>query len=98
VAKWSDLADDMKMLVTIHNEVEAGRPVWFTRLAELLKDDMTKTTISMLEDQLYDMGMIDKQTELCQDGKWGSCYRIESEAQAFVKKVADNVEGGPEIV
>lgn len=96
--KWSNLADDMKMLVTIHREVKAGRPVWFTRLAELLKDDMNKTTISKLEDRLYDLGIIDKKYERCPDGKWSSCYRIASEAQSFVKNVADNLYGSGEKV
>ena len=46
MAEWDALAKDMKMLVTIYNERKAGRPIWFSRLAELLKDDLTKTDIT----------------------------------------------------
>ena len=91
MSEWTDLADDMKMCVTIHNELKVSRPVWFTRLAELLKADMGRHDISKLEDRLMDLGILDKQYEKV-DGKWTNCYRICSEAASFIENVADNTE------
>ena len=91
MANWSELADDMKMVVTIYKEVQAGRPVWFTRLAELLKDDgITRSRLSYLEDRLYDLGIIDKQWEKVEK-KWTYCYRVCKCPLGFIKNVADNV-------
>jgi hypothetical protein len=90
MTKWSNLADDMKMCVTIYRERKAGREVWFTRLSELLKDYMSRLTISKNEDRLMDLGILDKEYVKV-DGKWTYCYRIGEDARFFVKNVAENL-------
>ena len=88
---WNQLSDDLKACVIIYNEIKTGRKIWFTKLAELLKDDMTKHDISRLEDRLMDLGILDKQYEKI-DGKWTYGFRICSEAYNFIENVANNTE------
>ena len=103
MAEWSKLADDMKMCVTIYKEIEAGRPIWFTRLAKLLEDDMSRIKVSYLEDKLMDLGILDKQwiavkTKRKRRWWWPKtvrlntyCYRVCKCPEDFIKNVAENV-------
>ena len=95
MTNWIDLSTDLKMCVTIHNENKAGRKVWMSQLVQLLKDDCSKLDISKAEDKLNDLGIIKGDYEKV-DGKWTYCYQIDSDAQSFVKNVAENVtrQGG----
>ena len=86
---WNQLAPDLKMCVTIHNENKAGRKVWMSRLRALLKGDCTKLELSKNEDKLNDLGIITGAYEKV-DGKWTYCYQIDSDAESFIKNVAEN--------
>jgi hypothetical protein len=89
--KWNQLAPDLKMCVTIFQEQSKGHEVWNTRLLELLKNDLTRTQISMLEDRLMDLGVLDKQWKSV-DGKWTYCYRICKCTEFLIKNVVENLE------
>jgi len=86
---WGRLAPDLKMCVTIYNEQQQGRDVWTGRLLELLKGELTRQQVSMNEDRLMDLGILDKQWKMA-EGKWTYCYRICRCTENFIKNVAEN--------
>ena len=90
MVEWSKLSNDLKMCVTIYNELKAGRPIWASRLVELLKDDMARMDVSKNEDRLMDLGILDKEYEKV-GRMWTCCYKICWEAEDFIKNVAENV-------
>lgn len=89
--KWTKLAPDLKMCVKIYQEQVEGREVWSGRLLELLKKDLTRTQISMNEDRLMDLGVLDKQWKSV-DGKWTYCYRICKCTEWLIKNITENLE------
>jgi len=96
MAEWNQLANDFKMCVVIYREAQAGRLLWFTRLSELLKDDMTRHELSMLEDKLQDIGVLYKKYEEV-DGINSCCYFIVGEAQNLIKNISENLTNAPAI-
>ena len=91
---WTDLANDMKMCVMIYREAKAGRRLWFTKLAELLKDDMSRLDISMLEDKLQDIGVLYKKYHTI-NRIHSCCFFIEDDALGFIENVSENLTGYP---
>ena len=98
MVSWKKLADDLKMCTVIYKEIQAGRPIWFSRLAEILKDEMKPHQISLLEDRLMDLGVLDKQYQIVEEKRDGKtvrlntyCYRICKCPEGFIENVADNV-------
>mgnify|MGYP001210631150 CR=1 FL=1 len=90
MTKWKSLSNDLKICVRIYQERLAGRETWASRLTELLKDDMTRTDVSMCEDKLMDLGILDKQYVKV-EGKWTYCYKIESEAKSFIEGIVKHL-------
>lgn len=87
---WDQLAKDMKLCVVIYRENKAGRKVWFTRLIELLKNDMSRRDISMLHDRLYDLGIINTGYEMA-EGKSTYRFTLGWEAEGYVKNIVENL-------
>ena len=90
MTKWESLSDDLKVCVRIYQEQSAGKDVWFSRLAELLKDDVSKANLPKCEDKLMDLGILDKRY-IKVDGLWTSCYIIGPEAESFIENIVKNL-------
>ena len=87
---FSRLAPDLKMCVRIYQERVKGKEVWFSRLVELLKGDVSKLEISKNEDRLMDIGILDKEYKKV-ESLWTSCYVIDEMAESFVENVVENL-------
>ena len=90
MTKWESLSDDLKVCVRIYQDQSAGKDVWFSSLAELLKDEVSKVDLSKCEDKLMDLGILDKRY-IKVDGMWTSCYQISPEAESFIKHIVENL-------
>lgn len=84
---WSVLSNDLKICSVIYQyQHEKNEKVWFSKLVDLLADDMSRTTVSKTVDKLFDLGMIDGTWEKV-DGKWTRTFKIAGEAEDLIRTI-----------
>lgn len=78
------ISDEFRVCLRIYEYNLRNEPVWFSKLADSLKDDMCCATVSLCLDRLYDCCMIDWDW-LSVDGKWTRCVKVDSDFEGFIK-------------
>lgn len=88
---WSILSNDLKICYIIREYAEKGKKLYFTKLVEELKEDMSRTTASKTLNKLFDLGIIDGSWEKV-DSKWTRVFRIAGEAEDLVEKIYETTK------
>jgi len=78
------LSNDFLVCVKIYeyNEERKER-IWFSKLVDVMKGELSQSTISKCLDRLFDLGMIDGTWESI-DGRWTRTLKITGESMGFV--------------
>ena len=88
---WSILSNDLKVCYVIYDCQKNRKKIWFSKLVEVLANDVSRATISKSLDKLFDLGMIDGNWEKV-DGKWTRVFKIAGEAEDLVKAIYENTK------
>ena len=60
--------------------------IWFSKLVDILKGEISRSTISKNLDKLFDLGIIDGKWEKV-DNKWTRTFKISGEAKNFINHI-----------
>lgn len=88
---WSVLSYDLKICYIIKEYQERKEGVYFTKLVDELKNDMSRSTVSKTLNKLFDLGIIDGTWEKVDD-KWIRVFRIAGEAEDLINKIYTTTE------
>ena len=83
------LSNDFKVAVRILDYNKKGEPVWFAKLVEDMKEEVSKVTISKNIDKLFDLGIINGDWEKLSNGKWVRTFQIAGEASSLIESIAE---------
>ena len=72
---------------------EKGKPIWFGKLVEELKDELTKTDIERALGSLYDWFIAKSSYGEYELGKAGLLLTIDTIAIEIVRKIKDKTKG-----
>lgn len=89
MVEWRILSSDLKVCAVIYEYNLKDEKIWFSKLVEELKGDVSKGTITKVADRLFDLGVIDGNWERV-NGKWTRVLSIAGEAESFIKNVYEN--------
>ena len=78
------LSNDFLVCVKIYeyNE-EKKEKIWFSKLVDVMRGELSQSTISKCLDRLFDLGMIDGTWESV-DGRWTRTLKVTGESMGFV--------------
>ncbi len=78
------ISNDFLVCLRIYEYNLRNEPVWFSKLAESLKDIMDCPTVSKSLDKADDICLIEWEWVKI-DGKWTRCVKIDSDFEGFIK-------------
>lgn len=90
-SKRTILSNEEKIGIEINVDNDEGVPIYFTKLVEVLKGEISRTTISKVIDKLFDLGMMTAKWENV-DGKWIRSFRITGEYRDYFKNLNENIQ------
>jgi hypothetical protein len=86
----TEYAPDIRLLLFIHENEKKNNPVWHTMMVK--ESGLTAIQISMEEDRLMDLCLIDGKYEKVGD-RWTYCYHLEEEAKDLVGRLLQRKDG-----
>jgi len=60
-------------------------PLYYSKLVDLLKDEISKSNVSKSIDFLTDICMIDAEFQPVEDGKWARCFSVDEDYEPFLE-------------
>ena len=85
------LSADLQVMAMVYDYNIQGKPIWFSKLVELFKGNITKSDISKAQDRLYDLGLLFTEYKDV-DGFWTCCWFIEDEGKHFIDSIISDVK------
>jgi predicted transcriptional regulator len=87
------LSNDLEVALEIYkyDKIIKGERIYLNKLVELLKDRVSRGTISKALDRLFDLGILNAKWEKT-DNKWVRVLYIAGEAEEFLKDVYNHVK------
>ena len=89
-AKHKILSKEEIVALSIQNENENGTKIYFSKLTHILKDEISRGTISKIIDKLFDLGMLTAKWEN-ENGKWIRALYVAGEYKEYFKNLSDNI-------
>lgn len=84
------LSNEFKVAAEIFRCKEEGEVVWYNKLVTLLKNEMSKNTISKALNTLFDWGIVKAEYGETETGRAGKLLKVSNEAEPIVKKLYEN--------
>ncbi|MDY9925092.1 hypothetical protein [Methanosarcina sp.] len=84
------LSQEEKVALEILDYNKKSKPIYFSKLTEVLEGDISRSTINKIIDKLFDLGMIDGKWET-HNGKWVRTLYIKGEYKKFFEALYENV-------
>ena len=86
-----EMSPDYELASVIYLFNNANKPVWFTRLCEVMDGRRTRNQISHLLDVLDAYCITDEKYAKTDDGRgvWVLAYNIDQDAQGLIKEACD---------
>jgi len=84
------LSNEFKVACEIYKAEANGESIWYTRLVERLKGEVSKNTISDAIDTLFDWGIIRGEYGPTEKGKAGRLFEISNEHKHRIKDLYEN--------
>ncbi|MFH1774837.1 MAG: hypothetical protein ABH874_07770 [Methanobacteriota archaeon] len=86
------LSNDLEVALEIYRyDKIKGERIYLNKLVELLKDRISRGTISKALDRLFDLGILNAKWEKS-NNKWVRVFYIAGEAEEFLKDVYNHVK------
>ena len=92
-AKHKILSKEEIVALKICNYNKNGAKIYFSKLAHILEDEISRGTISKIIDKLFDLGMITAKWEN-ENGKWMRSLYVAGEYKEYFKNLSDNINSG----
>lgn len=80
------LSTDLQVMAMVYDYNIQDKPIWFSKLIELFKGNLSSSEISKAQDRLYDLGLLNTKYENV-DGMWTCCWHIEDEGKSFINNI-----------
>lgn len=90
-SKRTILSNEERIGITINISNSEDIPIYFTKLVERFKGEISRATISKVIDKLFDLGMMTANWENV-DGKWIRSFRITGEYRDYFKNLNENIQ------
>jgi len=87
-AKRTILSNEEKIGLEIYGSNVESKEIYFSKLTDLLKDEISRSTISKVIDKLFDLGMVTAKWEN-ENGKWVRSLYITGEYKEFFQHLYD---------
>lgn len=87
-AKRAILSNEEKIGLEIYGSNVESKEIYFSKLTDLLKNEISRSTISKVIDKLFDLGMVTAKWEN-ENGKWVRSLYITGEYKEFFQHLYD---------
>ena len=82
------LSNELKVAAEIYRcNFVSREKIWFTKLVDLLKDEMSKTTVMKALNTLFDWGIVKAEYGETEKGRAGRLLLIATEHKDTIKKI-----------
>lgn len=79
------LDSNLQVLSAVQEFNDKKEPIWFSKLVEYFKDNLSKTDISKAQERLYDCGLLDMKY-MKVDGLWTNCWFVDKNVDGWITK------------
>lgn len=83
--KKSPLSNEFKVAAEIYRCEVVNQLVWYTKLVSLLKDEMSKNTVSKALDVLFDWSIVKSKFGETEKGRPGKLLKITADSKSTIK-------------
>ena len=86
--RWDMLSQEFKIAVAIYYFTKVRREkAWFTRLADLLKNDMSQATVIKYINRLVDFGIVKDEFGITDKGRVGRLLTISNDVKDVIARL-----------
>ncbi|HII02770.1 TPA: hypothetical protein HA351_14350 [Methanosarcinaceae archaeon] len=89
-AKRSILSQEEKVALEIQKYNDRKDPIYFSRLINVLKEEISRSTISKIIDKLFDLGMVEGRWETY-NGKWVRTLYTKGEYREYFRSLNEKM-------